>query len=80
MENYGTNLSPTFNKNYYLVPWIGEQQYIEMLVWHFSIHPEYVAMYGQLPEQHFNVWLFSNPEDNILILAKNLRVVYLRGS
>ena len=30
VENYGTNLSPTFKKNQELVPRIGEQPYIEM--------------------------------------------------
>ena len=31
-KNYGTNMFPTFNKNQDLLPWIGEQRYIEMLV------------------------------------------------
>ena len=39
MENYGTNLSPAFIKNWDLVPWIGEQQNLEILVRHFSIDP-----------------------------------------
>ena len=30
METYGTNLSPTFNKNQDLVHWIGKHQYIEI--------------------------------------------------
>ena len=32
IQNYRTNTSPTFNKNQDLAPWIGEQQYIKMLV------------------------------------------------
>ena len=66
-ETNGTNLSPTFNKNQDLVPWIGEQPYVEMLVLHFSNNPDIYGHVGKLPEQHFNVWLFSNPGDNILI-------------
>ena len=34
-KNYGTNLPPTFNMNQDLVPWIGEEQFIEIMFWHF---------------------------------------------
>ena len=72
MESYGANLSPTFNKNQDLVPWIGEQQYFEMLVRHFSIDFDIYNYVGKLPKQHFNVWLFSNPGEKILILVEIL--------
>ena len=39
-EIYGTNLSPKFNKNQDLVPWIGEEQCIKMLFWHVSNNPD----------------------------------------
>ena len=71
MENYGKNLSPTFNKNQDLVAWIGEQQYNEMLVRHLSNNSDICGYVGKLPEQHFDVWLFSNPGDKIHILVKN---------
>ena len=37
--------------------------HLETLIFvrHYSIHPEYVAMYGKLTKHHFNVWLLSNP-------------------
>ena len=66
-ENYGTNLSPTFYKNQDLVPWIGEQPNIKMLVLHFPNNPDICGHVGKFPEPHFNVWLFSNPGDKILI-------------
>ena len=41
-----------------------------MLIWYFS-NNLYIWYYvGKLPEQHFSVWLFSNPGDNILFLLK----------
>ena len=36
MKNNRTNLSCTFNNNLDLVPWIGEEPYIQMLIWYFS--------------------------------------------
>ena len=48
-----------------IVPWIGEQQCIEMLVLHFSSKPDMRGHVGKLPEQHLNVWLCSNPGDKI---------------
>ena len=39
-KNYKTNLSPTFNKNQGLLPWIGEQGYIEMFFQQFSNIPD----------------------------------------
>ena len=68
MENYGTNLSPKIQD---LVPWIGEQGYIKMLVLHLSINLDIFGYMGKFLE-HFNIRLLSNPRDKILILVKNL--------
>ena len=68
--NYVTNLSPIFNKNQDVVPWIGEGQYNKMLFCNFSKNPDICGYVGKLPEQHFNVRLFSNPGDKIQILVK----------
>ena len=70
MENYGANLSPTFIKNYDVVTWIGEQQYLEMLVRHFSIDSDIYVYVGKFTKQHFNVWLCPNPGDKFLILVE----------
>ena len=56
MENYGTNLHPTFNKNQDLVPWIGEQQYFEMLVQHFSNNSD---TYGLLENCRNNISMYG---------------------
>ena len=53
-----------------LVLWIGEEQCIEILFCHFSDNPDICVHVGKLPKQHFNVRLFSNPGDKILILVK----------
>ena len=50
-----------------LVPSIGEQQYVDMLVKQFSNSPDIYGYVEKIPEQHFNVWLLSNPGDKILI-------------
>ena len=55
MENYGTNLSLTFNKNQVLAPWIGKQLYIEIMVGHFSNNPDIHGYFKKLL-QHFSVW------------------------
>ena len=39
-----------------------------MLIWYFSNNLDIYDYVGKLPEQHFVVWLFSNPGDNILFL------------
>ena len=72
MENYETNMSPTFNKNLDINPWIGGQQCFEMSVWYFSNNPDSGGYVGKLPEQHFNERMLSNPRDNILILYEIL--------
>ena len=41
-----------------------------MLIWHFSMDPDIYNYVGKLPKQHFNVWLFSNPGEKILILVE----------
>ena len=48
-----------------LVPWIGEQKIIEMLVQHFSNKPDIYFYIGKLLEHHFNACVFSNPVDKI---------------
>ena len=48
-QNYGPNLSPTFNKHQDRVPWIGEQQYIEILFWYFSNNSNICVYVGKLP-------------------------------
>ena len=48
-ENCGTNLSPIFNKNRDLFPWIGKEQYIEILFWHCSNNPDICVYVGKLP-------------------------------
>ena len=68
MENYGTNLSPIFNKNQDLVPWIKEGQYIKMLFCNFSNNADIVgilencrnnnSMYGCSPIQGTRFKLF----------------------
>ena len=70
MENYRTDLSPTFDKTPYFLPWILEQHYIELLVWHISNNYDICGYVRKLPEQYFNVQLFSNPRDTIQILAE----------
>ena len=41
-----------------------------MLIWYFSNKLDIYDYVGKLPEEHFNVWLFSNPGDSILFLLK----------
>ena len=70
MENNGTNLSRTFNKNLHLVPWIEEKPYFQMLIWYFSNHLDIYYYAGKLSKQHISVWLFSNLGDKILFSLK----------
>ena len=39
-QHFNVLMFSAFNKNQDFVPWMGEQQYIQMLVWHFCINPE----------------------------------------
>ena len=41
-----------------------------MLIWYLSNNLDIYDYVGKLPEQHFSVWLFSNPGDNKLFLLK----------
>ena len=41
-----------------------------MLIWYFSNNLDIDDCVGKLPEQHFIVWLFSNPGELILFLLK----------
>ena len=37
----------------------------------FSNMTTYVRVVGKMQDQHFNVWLFSNPRDKVLILVES---------
>ena len=54
------------DKNYNLVPWIGEQPNIEMLIQQFSNISIYIRVVVIMCDQHCNVLLFSNPWDKVL--------------
>ena len=41
-----------------------------MLVLHISNNHDVYGYVGKLPEQYFNMWLFSNPRDKILIIVE----------
>ena len=41
-----------------------------MLIWYFPNNLDIFDYVGKLPEQHFSVWLFSNPGNKIFILLK----------
>ena len=36
-----------------------------MLLWQFSNIIIYVKIVGKIPDQHLNVWVFSNPGDKV---------------
>ena len=78
MQNYETNLSPAFNNIQDLVPWIREQQYLEMLVGHFSIDPDINGYFVKLSKQHLYVWLFSKPVNKIIFYVDLLGCQDLR--
>ena len=67
--------SKIFIMNQNVVPWIKEQRYIKMLFQQFSNMTMKVKVVGKVQEQHFNVWLFSNPEDKVMILVKSRRQI-----
>ena len=50
------------------VLWIGEQPFTEML---FSQFSNIIKIVGKVPDQHLNVWLFSNPGYKVQILVEN---------
>ena len=60
-----------FNMNSNFVPRIEEQPYIEMFFLPFSNITTYFRVVGKMQDQLFNVWLFSNPGDKVLILVEN---------
>ena len=43
----------------------------KILVQHCSNKPDIYNYVGKLPEQHFNVWVFSNLGEKILTLVEN---------
>ena len=57
--------SLNFNKNFFFLPWIGEQPYTKMLFWQFSNMIIDVKIVGKIPDQHLNVWLSPNPGDKV---------------
>ena len=65
MEDQGTNLFPSFDKDQDLVPWIGEQLYIEIWIRYFSNDPDLNGYVGKLLEQLCNVQKFSNPGEKM---------------
>ena len=67
---YGTDLSHSSPSFLGLVPWIWKRPYIKILILYFSNNLDKYDYVGKLPEQHFSVWLFFNPGDNILFLLK----------
>ena len=74
-KNYVSLWNPGFIKfqqDQKFVPWIGEQPYTEMLFWQFSNIIIYVKIVGNIPDQHLNVSLFSNPGDTVQILVQSM--------
>ena len=63
--------SLNFNKNQNLIPWIGEQPYIKMLLLLFSNINLYIRVVGKMPKQHFMAFFVSNPGDKVLILVES---------
>ena len=60
-----------FNKNQYLVPWIGGQWCIKMLFMYLSNYPYIYSYVGKwTAKKHFNMQMFSNPGNKILIGCK----------
>ena len=41
-----------------------------MLIWYCFNNPDIYYCVGKLPEQHFSVWLFSNPGDKTIFLLE----------
>ena len=59
IENYGTNLSCTFNKNLDLVPLIREKPYTQMLIWYFPTILTHMIMLENC-ENNISVYGFSS--------------------
>ena len=51
---------------------IGEPQFIEIFVWHFSNDPDICGYVEKYSEYHFKLKLFSNPKDKNQILVEIL--------
>ena len=66
---YGTYLSPRFDTLNDLLPWIGEQQYIQMDFWQFSRNADICVIAGKLSEIHLDAWLLSNPQEKVLVVV-----------
>ena len=69
IDNYGTNLSRTFNKNLDLVPWIGEYSYTQMLILYFSYNLDIYDSFEKFARTTFQcvVVLQSRGQNVILV-------------
>ena len=47
-----------------------------MLFWQFSDIIIYVKIVGKIPDQHLNLWLFSNPGVKVHILVKSTGQIF----
>ena len=65
-----------FQQKLNFVPWIGEQPYTEILFWQFSNIIIYVKTVGKILDRHLNVWVFSNPWDNVKKRWKTTGQIY----
>jgi hypothetical protein len=54
----------------------GEPPYVDMLFWQFSDITKYIRVYGKMLDQYYNVLLFSNPGDKVLILVTSRGQIY----
>ena len=52
-----------------LLPWIGEQKYIQMDFWQFSRNADICVIPGKLSEIHLHAWVFYNPREKVLIIV-----------
>ena len=52
-----------------LLPWIGEQQYIQMDFLQLSRNADICVIPGKLSEIHLHAWWFSNPQGKVLIIV-----------
>ena len=52
-----------------LSPWLENNHTLKCCFWQFSDITKYIRVYGKMPGQYYNVLLFSNPGDKVLILV-----------
>ena len=77
MENCGTDVSTTFNKNEDLIPWIREQRNLKCCL---GIFPD---IYGYVRKQHFkieevpqNMYCILSDEENIIMEMQQKIQIY----